>query len=185
MNLGLLYVCAIAGLIIVVGSVFLLIWKSRIMIDAQGGAVSEIELPFGFKLRTQLPVVAMCFVGAFLLTLPIILIRNTFEEVPIVQLTGKIHRAGSYKAYAIASDCDASNEVRLVVPYVKNANYTVRYYDSTRFVFDEIIDLSKAVNGKYELKAFEPPSPTSPQSTPAPTPAVQSTESISTVSTFK
>jgi hypothetical protein len=156
MYVGLLYLCAITGLIVVVGSL-LLIWTGRIVIDKDGGSVSEVQLPFGFKLHTQLPVVIMFFFGAFLLALPVILVRKSLEDVPILTLTGtlKAHPGSSYTVYVSADDSHPTTDVLLRVPFVKTTVYKVMYYDRDRFVTDEPVDWSKVVNDRYQLKGFK------------------------------
>lgn len=159
MNLGLLYLCAFTGLIVVVGSL-LLIWTGRIVIDKDGGAVSEVQLPFGFRLHTQLPVVIMFFFGAFLLALPVILVRKSLEAVPTLTLTGTItppQSSQNFRAYVVASDCDATSEVVLQVPLVPTTSYRVFYFNGSTRIFDEFIDWSRVKDGRYQLKKFTPP----------------------------
>jgi hypothetical protein len=154
-QLGLLYICATAGLIVVAGSLFL-IWNGRILIDTENNSVSEVQLPFGFRIKTQLPVVVMFFFGAFLLALPLFVVRKSFETTPVVTLVGQIQSSQRqpFKAYAMAADCDATSEVRLKVPFVQATDFKVLYYDKKNFVFDENIDWSKVIDGKYELRPF-------------------------------
>ena len=159
MNTGLLYLCAFTGLIVVVGSL-LLIWTGRIVIDKDSGSISEVQLPFGFKLHTQLPVVIMFFFGAFLLTLPVVLVRKSLEAVPTLTLIGTItppQTSPNFRAYVVASDCDATSQVVLTVPLVPTTSYRVFYFDGSRRVFDEFIDWSKVKDARYTLKEFTPP----------------------------
>jgi hypothetical protein len=156
MNPGLLYLCAFTGLIVVVGSL-LLIWTGRIVID-KDGSVSEVQLPFGFRLHTQLPVVIMFFFGAFLLALPVVLDRRSLGEVPTLTLTGKIGKApegSSYKVYAVADDTESTTDVLLTVPSVKTTHYQVLYFYGSTKVFNEPIDWSKVVNDRYQLTGFD------------------------------
>jgi hypothetical protein len=62
--------CATAGFIITVGSL-LLIWKGRIVVDAEAKQITNVELPFGIKLQTNLPMVLMFLFGSGLLAFPI------------------------------------------------------------------------------------------------------------------
>lgn len=62
--------CAIAGFVITVGSL-LLIWKGRIVVDAEAKQITNVELPFGIKFQTNLPMVLMFMFGSALLAFPI------------------------------------------------------------------------------------------------------------------
>ncbi|MFL6230822.1 MAG: hypothetical protein ACJ741_18770 [Pyrinomonadaceae bacterium] len=184
-QVGLLYICATAGLAVVTGSLFL-IWKGRILIDTENNTVSEVQLPFGFRIRTQLPVVVMFFFGAFLLALPLLLIRKSFEMTPVVTLVGHIQSdqrpSQPLKAYAMAADCDATNEVRLKVPFVQDTDFKVLYYDKKNLVFDENIDWSKVVDGRYDLRPFvvtnETEQPANSEASVPPKTVVKETEAV-------
>src|SRR2546421_3496604 len=88
-NLGLLYISAAAGFIVMIGSL-ILIAKGRVMVDVTTQSIQEIRLPFGFRLRTQSPFVILFFFGTFLLAMPLIMVRQQLEVTPNLLVTGKI-----------------------------------------------------------------------------------------------
>lgn len=190
-HIGLLYFSAAAGFIIVLGSI-LLIWKGRILIDTEGQTVTEVELPFGFRVKTQMPFVIMFLFGAFLLALPLFMIRNRIDVVPTLLVTGKLPSkeklAGrGVKVYATVDDCDATNEVRLNIPFQENPKYRIVVYDNKGFVFDEYIDWKKVVDKTYTLQDFietnfDKTNSSSASNTP-PTEVIK--ESTSVVAAFK
>ena len=193
-HLGLLYFSASAGFIIVLGSL-LLIWKGRILIDTEGQSVSEVELPFGFRVKTQMPFVIMFLFGAFLLALPLFMIRNQLDQVPTLLVTGKLpsreRLAGrGVKVYATVDHCDVSNEVRLNIPYQKNPKYRIMVYDNKGFVFDEYIKWEQVVDSTYTLQEFietnfDKTGGDTASSTQVVTPAEIIKEPTSVVSAFK
>lgn len=158
MNVGLLYICAFAGLFVVLGSL-LLLWKGRILIDSKKGEISEVELPFGFKMKTQQPILVMFLFGAFLLAMPIYTVKESLNGIPKVVISGQVQGESAavdgLKAYAIIADSDVTNEVKFSLPLLENTFYRVKYYDRRSFVFDQVVDLSKVVDGTYQLPPFK------------------------------
>ena len=158
MNVGLLYICAFAGLVIVLGSL-LLIWKGRILVDSDKGEISEVELPGGFKIKTQRPILVMFLFGSFLLAMPIYVVKGRLNGIPTVVISGQVQSDGdavdSLKAYAIIADADVTNEVKFSLPLIENTFYRVKYYDRKRFVYDQVVDLSHVVDGRYQLAPFK------------------------------
>jgi hypothetical protein len=75
-------------------------------------------------------------------------------------LTGTItprQSSPNFRAYVVASDCDATNEVVLKVPLVPTTSYRVFYFDGSTRIFDEFVDWSRVQNDRYQLKEFTPP----------------------------
>ncbi|MDQ3252330.1 MAG: hypothetical protein M3R15_00235, partial [Acidobacteriota bacterium] len=158
-HIGLLYFSAAAGFIIVLGSI-ILIWKGRILIDTEEQTVTEVELPLGFRVKTQMPFVIMFLFGAFLLALPLFMIRNQIDVIPTLVVTGKISSkekpAGStIKVYATVDVCDASNEIMLKIPFLKDSKYNIVAYANETFAYSQFIKWDKVVNKTYELPEVE------------------------------
>lgn len=159
MNVGLLYICAFAGLVIVLGSLTL-IWKGRILVDSQKGEISEVSLPGGFKIKTQRPILVMFFFGSFLLAMPIYVVKDRVSVIPKVAISGQVKNdsaaVDTLKAYAIIADSDVTNEVKFYLPQLDDVSYRVKYYDpkSYRFVFDQLVDLKQAADGTFHLLPF-------------------------------
>ena len=127
------YLSALAGLIMTLGSLFLL-WKRTIVLDAKGD-VTEIKLPFGVNLKTQFPVLVMFLLGAFLLYVPQYYKANackkpTDHEVkPPVQLVGEVDSDEDVAVYAIIAAQLANSDVgvALEVPCITNRQYQILY----------------------------------------------------------
>lgn len=135
MEIGLYYVCAIAGFILVGGSL-LLIWKGRIYINTETKQVTQIELPLGIKLQTNLPVLAVFIVGAFLLAFPIQQIKDlqTKEREPGKRtlLSGQLNYAEPLDVDVVAAGrSDARGDLNLEVPRCKYL-FTVNYWARNR-----------------------------------------------------
>jgi hypothetical protein len=158
MNVGLLYVCAFAGLVIVLGSL-LLIWKGRLLVDSERGEITEVELPGGFKLKTQRPILVMFLFGSFLLAMPIYVVRNRLNGIPKVVISGRVQNNSALsklEAYAIIADSNVTNEVKFYLPQLEDTCYRVIYRDPKdfRFVFDQLVDLKQAADGTFNLLPF-------------------------------
>lgn len=166
---GLWYVSASAGLVLIVGSL-ILISKRIILLDATTGEVStEIDLPFGIRLRTNLPVILMLSLGVLLLLLPSWL-ANEREKIQAVDrenaraknlrrifLKGSVNYSEPIKVFAIAAEkSEAINEVSLEVP-LSQCNYTVSYWSAngTRKLDEESVILKgDEADFTYKLKGF-------------------------------
>lgn len=147
--MGLLYVCAGAGFIVVVGSLVLL-WKGKIYFDKETKEVTEVELPFGFKVKTNLPAVIIFLLGAFLLVVPILKMP---KEPGRIRLTGQIRFPESLKVYAVAGERETTRDVALEVPLC-NFDYEVSYWakDGRVLVDKEVVHLSGDEKEDYRLK---------------------------------
>jgi hypothetical protein len=195
--LPLLYISAGAGFFIVIGSL-ILIAKGRVLVDVAGQSVEEVELPFGFRVKTQRPFVIMFLFGTFLLAMPLIMVRHKLDAIPDLLVTGKIDRKDlpptyKIKAYAtVDSNDDVFNEIRLNIPFLENPRWKVVYYDDKGYLYHEYVDWTKVVNGQYPLLGFEPrsrlsqnPDSFNNQLGNANLPANPVTESVDLVKKFK
>lgn len=164
---GLWYVCASAGLILIVGSL-MLISKRIILLDATTGEVNtEFNLPFGIRLKTNLPVILMLSLGVLLLVFPIwqanerekILSLDRQNErgsnLRRIYLKGPLNYPEPIKVYVIVAErLEAMNEVSLEVP-LSQCNYTVSYWcaNGARKLDEESVTLKGNETG-YNLKGF-------------------------------
>jgi hypothetical protein len=155
MNFGLLYICAFTGLLIAFGSL-LLLWKGRVLVDSAKGEISEVELPGGFKLKTQQPILVMFLFGSFLLALPIYTVKDRLNGIPKVAITGHVennHELRSLEAYAIIDTKNITNEVKFNLPQLEDFSYRIvfRTPGNYNFVYDQFVDLKQAANGTIRL----------------------------------
>jgi hypothetical protein len=146
--------CAIAGFIITVGSL-ILIWKGRIVVDAEAKQITNMELPFGIKLQTNLPMALMFVFGGALLAFPIWQSARAANNQKVAYLNGKIESQGqqSRRVTATAVADEKSNIVReftLQVPLTEG-KYTVIYTWDRRKLDEEIVQL-KAGETNYTLR---------------------------------
>jgi hypothetical protein len=132
-NFLLFIVSAVAGLVLTVGSLFLL-WKGRIMLDSNGKP-TEMQLPLNLTIKTQTPVLIMFLLGAFLIFLPQYykakecIDLNVHKSRPLVKLTGEVVSDENMEVYAIvdAQKANTDTKVELTVPYLEDRRYYVLY----------------------------------------------------------
>ncbi len=153
---GLWYVSAGAGFIMIVGAVVMLS-KRILVLDSQTGEYStEFTMPFGIKVKTNLPVILMFVLGGFLLLVPIWLAnqreKNRIDSERLaaenklrrISLKGPISYPDPVKVYVVAAEkADALNEVNLEVP-LSRCGYTVAYWcaNGARKLGEETINLT-------------------------------------------
>ena len=159
MNVGLLYICAFAGMLIVLGSL-LLLWKGRIVLDSVKGEISEVELPLGFKVKTQQPILVMFLFGSFLLAMPIYMIKERLNGVPRIAISGQLQNnfgLRTLQAYAVIDDKNVTSEVKFYLPKLEDISYHIIYRDPENFVFvfDELVDINQAADGTLRLQVFD------------------------------
>ncbi len=138
-SLSLFFLCSLAGMVMVAGSLFLL-WKGRIYLDNKGEnvSVSEIELPMGVKLKTEFPVLLMFVLGAFMLSYPIFTHPRLCPNVgfhaktplEMVELRGKVDSDVQVFAIAAVQKAKTAQGIELLVPYVQNRAYVIQYADA-------------------------------------------------------
>lgn len=162
-TLLLFYLSALAGLILTVGSLFLL-WKRTIVLDAKGD-VSEVKLPFGINLKTQFPVLIMFFLGAFLLYVPQHYKANACKSLkdheprPSVPLVGEVDSGEDLDVYAIvdAQRANSDTKVELSVPCLTDRRFHVLYLNNKiGFRKERSFKLAKC-DEPYQLEKVVPP----------------------------
>jgi hypothetical protein len=153
-TMSLFALCSVAGLVMVVGSLFLL-WKGRIILEKQGDnnySASEIELPMGIKLKTQFPVLIMFLFGAFMLFVPIHYCPQLCKDpashlrqpLEMVELRGSITSDAPVEVNVIADErkTDTKQGIVLSIPYYQNSHYIIKYYDTDgNPMYSENVDL--------------------------------------------
>ncbi len=124
---GLLYICAAAGFIVIVGSMFLLA-KGRIYIDSQTKDITDIELPFGIKMKTNAPTIMMFLFGAVLLAYPVWQAsKSEVTKDKRIYLTGKVESTEPVKvSVLVAERAETIGDFNIEVPLVR-ANYILAY----------------------------------------------------------
>lgn len=187
-SLSLFFLCSLAGLAMVAGSLFLL-WNGRIYLDTKGENVSEVELPMGIRLKTQFPVLIMFLLGAFMLSYPIYthpslcpsLSLHGKPMLEMVELKGRVDKDVQVYAIAATQRANTAQGVELLVPYVQNRAYVIKYADSEGKHLYEEDCWPTAERKRCELHGFVL------QQNPAPGPAVERGQTLpnDTVAQFK
>jgi hypothetical protein len=102
-GLGILYLCAVSGVLIILGS-FVLLWTRRIYLDKETKQPVDIELPLGIKIKTNTPVIVLIVIGGALLIYSVDQVRQFNEEVTVNgNLTGSSSRIEVYASVASAA----------------------------------------------------------------------------------
>lgn len=143
MDASLFLLCSVAGLIMVVGSLFLL-WRGRIYLDSKGEQVTQIELPMGIKFSTQFPVLVMFFFGVLLLIYPAYYYGKSYHDANLcpdrtlhskdfpemVEVTSNIYSPAPIDVYAVVGWQDkVRNTLVLELPFRKGGLYRLIYSD--------------------------------------------------------
>lgn len=138
--------CSVGGLVMIVGSLVLL-GKRIIVLDSEGKQATNVELPFGFKLNTHVPVLVMLLFGVFLFALPIYrspaicenakLHKKVYPEM--ITLKGKTGSPDKLFVRAVVAEqmVDPDGDAILEVPLNKTKPYWVVY---TNLAGDRIFD---------------------------------------------
>ncbi|MET0625926.1 MAG: hypothetical protein ABW250_23530 [Pyrinomonadaceae bacterium] len=137
-NSPLFLLCSLAGVLLVVGSLYLL-WKG--VIDLKEGQSTEMNVSGVGTIKTPVPAIVMFALGVFLVAFPVYksphLCPNfkvhTNGPLEMVKLYGKAAADADVEVYAIvdAQPAHASDDFTLVVPYVHDRRYLITYRDKT------------------------------------------------------
>lgn len=145
-NMLLLVSCSLAGLIMVIGSLYLL-WKGRIGLDRETKSATKFKLPGGFEVESPVAGLIMFVLGVFMLVIPIhyspqfCTDLSFHKKVPLemVNLRGKVSTDTSIEVYAIIDEqkANADQTIALSVPYLADRRYFVKYFNSAGNMVDE------------------------------------------------
>jgi len=158
MDVSLFLLCSVAGLIMVVGSLFLL-WRGRIYLDDKGNP-TQIELPMGIKFSTQVPVLVMFFFGVVMVVFPPYHFGKTYRDANLcpdksfhtkqfpemVSVTGNVFSPTPIDVYAVVGWQDkVRNTVLMELPFKRGGLYRLIYSDgrggyipSDTFTLDDV-----------------------------------------------
>lgn len=160
-GLPILYICAIGGMLIIAASFFLL-WKRRIFLDKTTKKVTEIELPFNIKMKSQAPVLVLILIGGLLLMFSVVEVRQFGEEVTV---DGKVQgSATSVELYAsvTSQSLPGGGDFSLPLPVTHPARkYTLLYAINGTVVSHQIVDPATA--GSRALDTVELNVPSGPK----------------------
>jgi hypothetical protein len=162
-GLPILYICAIAGFLIIAASFFLL-WKRRIFLDRATKKVTEIELPFGIRAKSQAPVLILILIGGVLLMYSATEVLKFGEEVTVDgQVKGSATSIELYASVASQS-LPQSGAFSLPLPVTHPARkYMLLYAVDGNLIQHQIVD--PAVESGRTLDTVELQMPAAPRLT--------------------
>jgi len=149
----LLLLSAIAGILLLVGTM-LLLWFRRIYIDAQTGEPTVIEIPLIGKFRTHAPAFALIIVGAILVIYPI---YNAPKQDSIT-VEGAVNAGRKPVTVFVVSDPNQATlhdvgPFHMSVPLIKGANYRVKFIVDGEIVADR--EARPDQKGVYKVKDWD------------------------------
>jgi len=147
----LLYLSAAAGLVMVVGGIWL-IYKEKIYIDRETKQVTEVETPFG-KFKTNVPALVLFVLGFVPLIYPIAKSVQFFKQV---QIEGAV-KADKFPVtvYAIIKldTLQKDGHFVLPVPQLQDVpDYRILYLVNGTISDETTVDVRKVKDGKFELQ---------------------------------
>ncbi|MDQ5844000.1 MAG: hypothetical protein M3539_01735 [Acidobacteriota bacterium] len=145
LNWLLLLLCSLAGLIMVIGSLYLL-WRGRI--DLRDETKGSTKFKFlGFEMETPVAGLIMFVMGVVMLYIPIYyspkmcvdLAFHQKKPLEMVDLRGKVSTDTNIKVFAIVDEQEANADqtIALSVPYLVDRRYVVRYFNKAGEKVDE------------------------------------------------
>lgn len=170
MNLGLYYMCAFGGLVMIVGGIWL-IYKQKIYLNPSGDKVDvvAVEIPFFGKLRTNVPALALFILGFVPLIYPIYKANTEYTRVE-QEITSEKYPVSVYVVVRQKS-LNTHGKFVISIPNVNSADYEPQIiYLANGFLTDQQeISLSEGKHGVIELREkslqFANPSLTIPVTT--------------------
>src|ERR1700674_309196 len=185
--------CSLAGLIMVVGSLYLL-WKGRIDLHRETKGSTKFKLPGGFEVESPVAGLIMFVMGAFMLFIPIhysprICPNPAFhlkKPLEMVQLRGNVSTDTNIEVYAIVDEqkANADQTVSLSVPYLPDRRYVVRYTNATGgLAMEENFRLAEGQQ-VYELRGVQVKGAAAAAAGPTPAIILEQTEPSSAVAEF-
>lgn len=185
--------CSLAGLIMVIGSLYL-IWKGRITLDKESKTSTKFKLPGGFEVESPVAALLMFLLGVFLLFIPIHysplmcpdLAFHKKKPLEMVELRGKVSTDTNIEVYAIVDEQTANAEqtVSLSVPYVSDRRYVVRYINAMGALASDETFLLKEGEKFHDLIGVKETKGAAAGASPTPAIVLEHTESPSAVSEF-
>jgi len=149
----LLLLSAIAGILLLVGTM-LLLWFRRIYIDAQTGQPTEIEIPLIGKFRTHAPAFALIIVGAILVIYPI----YNAPKQDLIKIEGTVDPGGKSVTVLVLAlptnllTLDSAGPFDMWVPLIKDASYRVKFIVDKQVLLD--CAAKRDEKGVYKVNDF-------------------------------
>jgi hypothetical protein len=146
------YFCSFAGLVMVVGGIWL-VYKEKIVIDRESKQVTEIETPFG-KFRTNLPALVLFALGFVPLIFPIVRSVGYSTEMRIQgRITSGAHPVSIYAV--VTKDVlqgDGVYNLHVPAPFGRAADYSIMYVVGGEAQSEDIVDPSTQQSGIVTMR---------------------------------
>jgi hypothetical protein len=153
--LVLYWVCSISGLIMMAGGIWL-IYKEKIYIDRETKQVTEVELPWLGKFRTNVPALVLFVIGLASLIYPIYQSKDLTKPTQWVAIKGQV-QSEAFPVYVYAvSNVDALRAPRtfkVEVPLLAGdggRDCRVLYVWGTALA-EDLVNLNEAKDGVLEV----------------------------------
>jgi hypothetical protein len=145
------YLSSVGGLVMIVGGIWL-IYKQKIYIDSQTKQVTQIELPFLGKLKTNSPVVVLFVLGFAGLFYPIYKSETNYWHLR-GEVSSGIHPVAVY-AVVQSEPLPQDGPFDLALPKLSSGNYTpliIYVAGSDPYVLQDSVDTSQLTYGVNKL----------------------------------
>ncbi len=145
------YFCSFAGLVMVVGGIWL-VYKEKIVIDRESKQVTEIETPLG-KFKTNLPALVLFALGFVPLIFPIVRSVGYSTEMRIQgRVTSGAHPVTIYAV--VTKDIlqgDGVYNLRVPAPFGRAGDYRVMYVVAGETNSEDLVDASMQREGTVTM----------------------------------
>lgn len=132
----LLYLCSIAGFVMVAGGVFL-IYKEKIYIDKETNSVTSVETPMG-TFKTNVPALALFILGFIPLVFPIYIVKSHSEKIGISgEITSNVFPVTVYAVYESETLQNDGSYTLKVPSQTDSGKYKLIFYSNNIFIEDK------------------------------------------------
>lgn len=155
-RLVIFYFCSVAGLVMIVGGIWLLS-KQKIYLDAKTGAVVSFDIPLLGKVKTNVPSLGLFVIGAGLLIWPL----TSVKSIPDAPLTVAVKGSVSSSEHPMLVYAVVRSEVlqqdegfTIAMPEDIGPGYDPRVLyipANTPGIFEDKVELAMRKNGSVEL----------------------------------
>jgi hypothetical protein len=169
----LFYLSSVGGLVMIVGGIWI-IYKQKIYIDRETKQVTEIEVPFLGKLKTNAPALVLFLLGFLGLFYPT---HKSGTEYLTVKgnVSSQVHPVVVY-AVVQSEGLEQDGSFNLPIPELTGGNYApqvVYVAGGAPYVFEDLLETERQKNGvielvKKEIGGSQQPSRFQPDIAPAP-----------------
>lgn len=147
-----LIICEIAGVLLLLGTM-LLVGFRRIYFDDKGAPI-EVELRILGKLKTQSPVVALVFVAAALVLVPLTYLKPGLATIKgkVLNTAGKTVEVEILGVPTYQETLNAPGDFEIKVPILKDTSYRAKFIVDRQILGENVINFA---HGAATLADYE------------------------------